>query len=85
MLYLVAGLSLFTLIKSMLKIEDAGEKEEIKEEVSEFQVPYPDEFYKPQITVEENSERGTKDKTETVKSSMLFVPFPDDIAKKEVV
>ena len=35
-LYIAAGVSLIVLIMGMIKIEDAGEKEEIKEEVSEF-------------------------------------------------
>ena len=84
-MFIMSGLMFISLVASIVKIEDAGEEEKVKEEISEFQVPYPDEFYKQQITTEENSEQGTKDKTATVKSSMLFVPFPDEIAKKEVV
>lgn len=75
-LYLAAGVSLFALIKSMIKIEDAGEEEKVKEEVSEFKVPYPEEFYKPQITEEKASKQTEEIKT---KSSMLFVPFPSEL------
>ena len=58
--------------KRTIKIENVGEKEKIKEKVSDFQVPYPDEFYNARLT---DSEAKPSDNTE---SRMYFVPNEDE-------
>lgn len=59
-------------LKRAIKIENAGEKEKIKEKVSDFQVPYPSELDNARLT---DSESKSNDNTE---SRMYFVPNEDE-------